>query len=141
MNRRELLIGAGLALTATARALADKPTMSPAAAAAARLAGVAAAASHCVPVARACLNHCLEMFAGGNASMSGCARAVMDLAPAVEALAAIASTPSRHAAPLAKVVAEIAKDCKAECDKHLAMGPCKACADSCAALLAEIAKI
>jgi len=134
MNRRELLIGAGLAVAATTtRAFADKTKPAPASG------GLAAAAAHCEQAAQACLRHCLAMLPS-DASMQGCAKTVADLLPAVSALAAIAAGSSRHVAPLAKVVGEIAKDCKAECDKHASMPPCKACADSCAALLAEIAK-
>ncbi len=135
MNRREMLVGAGLAIAAVATARADKPK-----APAAPSAGLTVAAANCSRIAQACLRHCLAMLATGNGSMGGCAKAVADLIPAVDALAAIAAGGSRHVAPLAKLVAEIAKDCKAECDKHATMEPCKACADSCAALLAEIAK-
>ena len=136
MNRRDMIVGAGLAIAATAvTARADKPkTGSPVPA------NLPMAATTCIRVAQACLRHCLAMLATGNPSMGGCAKAVADLIPAVEALAAIAAGGSRHVAPLARVVAEIAKDCKAECDKHVAMAPCKACADSCGELIAEIAK-
>lgn len=136
MKRRELLVGAGLALAAITQAKADKPATKPAAAG-----GLTAATAQCTRVAQACLRHCLAMLATGNPSMGGCAKAVTDLIPAVEALGAIAAGGSRHVAPLAKVVGEIAKDCKAECDKHVAMAPCKECGESCAALIAEIAKV
>jgi len=137
MKRRDLLVGAGLALAATSRALADKtkpvaPSPIPG--------GLAVAANNCSRIAQACLRHCLAMLATGNGSMGGCAKAVSDLIPAVDALAAIAAGGSRHVATLAKVVGEIAQDCKAECDKHPTMAPCKACADSCAALIGEIAR-
>jgi Cys-rich four helix bundle protein (predicted Tat secretion target) len=138
MHRRDLLVGAGLALAATAasRALADKPKPAPASGGA----GLTAAAAHCEQAAQACLRHCLQMFGAGDTSMASCAKTVADLLPAVTALAAIAPGGSRHVGPLAKVVGEISKDCKAECDKHPTMAPCKACGDSCAALMAEIAK-
>jgi Cys-rich four helix bundle protein (predicted Tat secretion target) len=139
MNRRELIAGAGLALVAVATAHADKPAPKPAAPAAPG--GLAVAAANCTRVAQACLRHCLAMLATGNPSMAGCAKAVADLIPSVEALGAIVPGGSRHVAALAKVVGEIAKDCKAECDKHTTMAPCKECADSCAALIAEIAKV
>jgi Cys-rich four helix bundle protein (predicted Tat secretion target) len=139
MNRRDMLVGAGLALVATAssRALADKPKPAPVGGSS----GLTAAAAHCEQAAQACLRHCLQMLSAGDTSMAGCAKAVADLIPAVHALAAISAGSSRHVGPLAKVVGEIAKDCKAECDKHATMPPCKACGDSCAALLAEIGKL
>jgi Cys-rich four helix bundle protein (predicted Tat secretion target) len=134
MNRREILVGAGLALV-TSRARADKPKP-----AAATPSPLVAAAMHCTQVGQACLRHCIAMLSGGETSMGACARAVADLVPAVQALADIAAGSSRHVAPLAKVVAEIAKDCKTECDKHPTMAPCKACGDACAALLGVIEK-
>ncbi len=138
MKRRELLVGAGLALAAITQAKADKPVTKPAASAGG---GLTVATAQCTRVAQACLRHCLAMLATGNPSMAGCAKAVADLIPAASALGAVAAGGSRHVAPLAKVVGEIAKDCKAECDKHPAMAPCKECGESCAALIAEIAKI
>ena len=139
MKRRELLIGTGMALAAVASASADKAVAK--SVPSAPSGGLTVATASCVRVAQACLRHCLAMLSTGNPSMAGCAKAVADLIPAVEALGAIAAGGSRHVSPLAKVVAEIAKDCKAECDKHATMEPCKACGDSCAALLAEIAKV
>ena len=137
MKRRDLLIGAGLALATASKALAEK--IKPVAPAAIP-GGLAVAASNCSRIGQACLRHCLAMLATGNGSMGGCAKAVSDLIPAVDALAAIAAGGSRHVGALAKLVGEIAADCKAECDKHPMMGPCKACADSCAALIGEIAR-
>jgi Cys-rich four helix bundle protein (predicted Tat secretion target) len=134
-----MIVGAGLALAAASVARADKPK-SPSFATPATSGGLAAAAGTCGRLAHACLRHCIAMLATGNPSMGACAKAVSDMIPAAEALEAIAAGNSRHVAPFAKVVAEIAKDCKAECDKHPTMEPCKACGDSCGALLAEIAK-
>lgn len=141
MNRRDLIVGAGLtvATALSTRALADKPG---GAAPAGKPTGeLTLAATTCTRIAQACLRHCLAMLATGNGAMGGCAKAVADLIPAVEALAAIAAGGSRHVGPLAKVVGEIARDCKIECDKHPSMAACKACADSCAALLVEIARV
>jgi Cys-rich four helix bundle protein (predicted Tat secretion target) len=134
MNRRQLLVGA-LALGAASRAVADPKKAAPSTSGT----GLAAAAAHCEQAAQACLRHCLAMLAS-DSSMAACGKAVADLVPAAAALAALASGSSRHTAALAKVVADVAKDCKAECDKHSGMAPCKACGDSCATLIAEIAK-
>jgi Cys-rich four helix bundle protein (predicted Tat secretion target) len=134
MNRRQLLVGA-LALGAASRAIADNKKSAPSTSGA----GLASAAAHCEQVAQACLRHCLAMLAA-DSSMAACAKAVADLIPSVSALAALATGTSRHTAALAKVVGEVAKDCKAECDKHPSMAPCKACGDSCATLISEIAK-
>jgi len=101
-------------------------------------ASIAAAANACAAAAEACLRHCLAMLSSGNTSMSGCAKAVADLGPAARALAAIAPGNSAHVGALAAVVEQFAKDCKAECDKHLTMAPCKACAESCATLISKI---
>jgi Cys-rich four helix bundle protein (predicted Tat secretion target) len=133
MNRREMLTiaGAAAALVA-ARADAAPPV------AKVDTAALTTAANSCAAAAEACLRHCIAMLSSGNASMAGCAKAVADLGPAARALAEIAPGGSAHVAALASVVGQIAKDCKAECDKHLAMAPCKACSDSCGALIATI---
>jgi Cys-rich four helix bundle protein (predicted Tat secretion target) len=138
MNRRELIVGgiaggiAGLALADKARA--EKPTPAPGA-------GLLAAATRCEQAARACLQHCITMLSSGNTALGPCARAVSDLLPAVNALVALAANASKNLSSFAKATGEIVKDCKAECDKHPTMPPCKACADACGALLAEIAKV
>lgn len=101
-------------------------------------AAITAAANHCAAAAEACLRHCLAMLSSGNTSMAACSKAVADLGPAARALAEIAPGGSAHVGALAAVVGQFAKDCKAECDKHAMMAPCKACGDSCAALIAAI---
>src|SRR5688572_13717637 len=115
MNRREMIVGTGVAVAAAVatRALADKPAPKPVAPAAG---GLATAATNCSRLAQACLRHCLAMLATGNPSMGPCSKAVADLIPAVDALAALAAGSSKHLPAFAKVVGEIAKDCKAECD-------------------------
>lgn len=135
MNRREMIIGTiagGVALAATARA--EKPTAAPGA-------GLLPAATRCEQAARACLQHCITMLSSGNTSLGPCARSVADLLPVVNALSALAANGSKHLAGFGKATGEIVRDCKAECDKHLTMAPCKACADACGALLAELAKV
>ncbi|MEO6953428.1 MAG: four-helix bundle copper-binding protein [Polyangia bacterium] len=136
MKRRDLLVGAGVVLAAVA---ANRAEAAPSAAKPSS-GSLVLAANSCVRASQACLRHCLDMLATGNVAMAACAKSVADLIPASEALAAIAAGSSRHTAALAAVVGQIARDCKAECDKHLAMGPCKACAESCAALIAEVGK-
>lgn len=136
MKRRDLLVGAGVALAAVAvtRAEAAPPTPKTPAG------SLVLAASACTRASQACLRHCLDMLAGGTSAMAACAKTVADLIPASEALAAIAAGGSSHTAALAAVVGQFAKECKVECDKHLAMAPCKACSDACAALLTEVGK-
>jgi Cys-rich four helix bundle protein (predicted Tat secretion target) len=134
MNRREMLTiaAAAAALASDKRADAAPPP------AKTDDAAIAAAANNCAAAAEGCLRHCITMLSSGNTSMAACAKAVTDMGPAARALAAIAAGGSAHVGALAAVVAQIAKDCKAECDKHPAMAPCKACADSCGALIASI---
>jgi Cys-rich four helix bundle protein (predicted Tat secretion target) len=133
MNRRELIIGTiagGVALAANARA--EKPP--------APGGGIIVAATRCEQSARACMAHCIAMLSSGNTALGPCARSVSDLLPSVSALVTLAANASKYLASFAKATSEIVKDCKAECDKHPAMAPCKTCADACGALLAEIAK-
>lgn len=135
LNRRDLIAMAGAAIALSA---ADRASATPSPVGKADNAAIAAAAGSCATAAEACLRHCIAMLSSGNPSMSGCAKAVADLGPAARALAAIAPGGSTHVAALAAVVGQIAKDCKTECEKHLSMAPCKACAESCATLIAKI---
>ena len=136
MKRRNLLVGAGVALAAVAVTRAEAAPSSPKAPAG----SLVLAASACTRASQACLRHCLDMLAAGTAAMAACAKSVTDLIPVSDALAAVASGSSTHTAALAALVGQFAKECKTECDKHLAMAPCKACSEACAALIAEIGK-
>jgi Cys-rich four helix bundle protein (predicted Tat secretion target) len=134
MNRRELLVGAGAVLVAAA-AQADKP-----AAASSSSHSLMDAALECEKKAELCLSHCNMMF--GDTAMAACAASVRETLATSHALATMAAAGSKHLKELAKVCAAVCKDCEAECRKHEAkMAPCKECADACAKMIQEIAKL
>jgi Cys-rich four helix bundle protein (predicted Tat secretion target) len=146
MRRRSFLAaGAGLvaaAATVTAQAAPPAKSDKPApAGGGSGMAAVADAAADCVRKGEACLQHCLSMLATGDTSMAACSRTVRDVLATSHALETLAASGGPRAAALAKVAADVARDCQAECAKHAQHPPCKACGDACARLIAAIAKL
>jgi Cys-rich four helix bundle protein (predicted Tat secretion target) len=136
MNRRDLLVGAGAVALATAAKAApkEKPAQEGN--------SLVDAAFDCQKKAEACLTHCLNMFAAGDTSMAACAAAVRETLATSRALATIASANSKHTKDLAKVCADVCKECEAECRKHQAkMNICRECADACARMILEVARL
>jgi len=99
--------------------------------------GVREAAFHCLDKGEACIAHCLSMLSSGDTSMAECAAASHDMVAAVQALAVLASTSSKHTAAAARLALEACTDCETACrkhaDKHVV---CRECADSCANTIA-----
>ncbi len=140
MNRREVLVGAGaLALAAVAKAAPkDKP------AAEAHHGGMQSlvdASADCLKKGEACESHCLGMLGSGDTSMAACSTAVRDMIASSRAVMTLASAGSKHTRALAKACADICKDCEAECRKHQQHPPCHDCAEACARMQQEIAKL
>lgn len=136
LNRRELLLGAGIAAAAvTAPQVAsaqhghghgDGHAMPHPHQA------VISAALHCIEMGQACMDHCLELFAANDNSVAACARNVQQMLPMCQTLSTFASLKSPHLAELAKVCIQVCGACEKECRKHeLHHAACKACADSC----------
>jgi len=100
-----------------------------------------AAAAECVQRGEACLAHCIALLSDGKTEMAGCAKSVSDMLAATRALLSMASAGSKYLKAQAKVAGDAARDCEAECKKHVEHPPCKACAECCGKLLAEIAKL
>jgi Cys-rich four helix bundle protein (predicted Tat secretion target) len=143
MNRRDVLVGAGaLALAAVAKAAPtkDKPVEAHHHDAANQ--PLVDASVDCLKKGEACEQHCFALLGGGDASMAACAVSVRDMLASARGLFTLASAGSKHTAILAKACAAICKDCEAECRKHANMHqPCKDCADACAHMQQEIAKL
>lgn len=97
------------------------------------------AAGVCVVKGEACLQHCLGMFAMGDASMAACGQAVSAMLATARAVMTLALAGSKHTKAAAQVAMAAAKDCEAECKKY-SHEPCKACAECCAKFIAEAAK-
>jgi Cys-rich four helix bundle protein (predicted Tat secretion target) len=99
------------------------------------------AAAECIQRGEACLAHCIALLSEGKTEMAGCAKSVRDMLAAARALLSMASAGSKHLKAQAKVTADVARDCEAECKKHPEHAVCKACGECCARLVAEIAKL
>ncbi len=96
----------------------------------------------CVKTGEACLDHCIELFKGGDTSVAECADTVNEMLAMCTALSRMASYRSHHLKDLARVCLEVCKDCEKECRKHADKhAECKACADSCKQCIKECKKI
>ena len=137
MDRREFLAGAA-ALTVASLAKAAPPAHPHEAAAPS---GLIDATADCRKKAEACLTHCISMLSTGDTSMAACAARVRDTIASSQALLALAAANSKHTKALAKVCADVCRDCEAECRKHEKMPVCRDCADACAKMIAETAKL
>jgi Cys-rich four helix bundle protein (predicted Tat secretion target) len=99
------------------------------------------AADNCVKAGLVCIDHCLQSFAAGDASLAACARAVDQMLSMCGTLAKLASLKSSYLPAMAKVALIGCQDCETECRKHADKhAPCKACAEACAACAAECKK-
>lgn len=139
MNRRDMMLGAGaLTLAAASRAaFADAenhvhrhhhgqaPNQ-----------GLIDATSECVQKGQACLNHCFELLGQGDKEMAACAKSVNQMLAVCTALQQLASAQSPHLSKMARVAADVCKDCEEECRKHAKKHTeCRDCAEACAACL------
>ena len=153
MNRREVLdlvtaVGltsfAGAAVAADAKAAHDMQNMPAAhdhAAMSGKYPALVAATSKCVTTGDACVNHCLTLLGEGDKELAACAKTVRDTIAACTALRELAAANSPHVAALAKVVADICRGCKSECDKHDKHQPCRDCGEACAQCAKECDKV
>ncbi len=139
MNRREILdlvTAVGFASMGAAAVAADAPPAANAAhdhaTAGGKYSALIAATSQCVNAGDACVNHCLMLLGQGDTTLAACARTVRDTIAACTALRELAAANSPHVAALAKVVAGVCRDCKAECDKHEKHQVCRECGEACA---------
>ncbi len=104
-------------------------------------AALVAATSKCVTTGDACLTHCLSLLGEGHKELAACAKTVRDTIAACTALRELAAADSPHVAALAKVVADICRGCKTECDKHHEHQPCRDCGEACAQCAKECDKV
>jgi Cys-rich four helix bundle protein (predicted Tat secretion target) len=139
--RRRAFLAAGAGIVAAAASLKVEAAPPKSAPASGGMSAVADAASDCVRKGEACLSHCLAMLATGDQSMAACSKTVRDVLATSRALETLALTNGPRAAALAKVAADVARDCQAECAKHAQHPPCKECGDACGRLIAAIAKL
>jgi Cys-rich four helix bundle protein (predicted Tat secretion target) len=140
-SRRSLIAGAGLLVAAGAlpgRALAQAavktgPAKSPHQA-------IIEATKRCESVGNACLKHCQRLTRLGDKSIADCMRSVAVMLPVCVATNRLAQQDARRLQDLAKVCADVCRDCEAECRKHeFHHAECKRCAEACAATVKVLA--
>ncbi len=142
-GRRDLLLGA----TAISAALASGTTFAAADEhkhhyhAGASNTALIDAALDCIKKADACSAHCIVLVKQGDTSIAECLSSVAETLPTCRALAALASSESKHLKALAKVCIDICQDCYDQCEKHQEHVECKECMDSCAVCIDECKKI
>ena len=137
MNRREVM-AAGAALAAVSGSAFAQTSHADHAA----IGSLFDAANNCVKTGLVCVDHCLQQFAAGDATLAACARAVDEMLSLCGALAKLASLSSSYLPAMAKVALIGCQDCETECRKHAEkQPPCKACAEACAACAAECKKM
>ncbi len=142
--RRKMLIGAG-ALGATALAattLGSSMTMAEGmtghhhhVAAGDKHLELAKTLHHCVAMAEACIDHCLDTFKSGDTAMADCAISVQETMAFCTAHAKLASYNSKYLKAMIDLGIQVCADCEKQCRKHEKHASCKACADACASCI------
>jgi Cys-rich four helix bundle protein (predicted Tat secretion target) len=120
-----LLAGVGQAPPASAQGAAPKTSPHQA---------IIAATKRCETVGNACLKHCQRLTRLGDKSLADCMRSVSAMLPVCAAMNRLAVQDAKRVKELAKVCADICRDCEAECRKHeFHHVECQRCAEACAA--------
>jgi Cys-rich four helix bundle protein (predicted Tat secretion target) len=103
---------------------------------------VIAAALLCVQRGEACIPHCIDLMAKGDASLKGCLKNVSAMMPMCSTLARFAALDAPRLKELAKLCSDVCEDCEKECKKHAQHHEvCRMCAESCAACVKECKKL
>ena len=152
--RRRVLTGAALLLTGVAvgsmrsdsawAQAAAKPTAKSPAAVASKSPHQAliAAAKSCLQTGDTCQKHCVRLISAGDKSLADCLRTVRAMMPICLAMERLAGQDAKRLKELAKVCSDTCADCEAECRKHeFHHRECKACAESCAAMIKQCAAV
>jgi Cys-rich four helix bundle protein (predicted Tat secretion target) len=146
LARRDVLLAAAGALTAgvglvhaaaAAQAAAPKtgPSKPPHQA-------VIEATKRCDTVGNACLRHCQRLTRLGDKSLAECMRSVSAMLPVCVAMNRLAGQDAKRLKDLAKVCADVCRDCEAECRKHeFHHVECKRCAEACAATVKVLTEL
>jgi Cys-rich four helix bundle protein (predicted Tat secretion target) len=118
--------------------LAAKKSVTKASSAKLRHQALIDAATKCGEVGEICRKHCIKLTAVGDVSIAECLRTVSAMLPICAAVAALAGQDAKRLKDLVKVCADACADCEAECRRHeFHHRECKACAESCAAMVIE----
>jgi Cys-rich four helix bundle protein (predicted Tat secretion target) len=143
-ERREFLVGAGMAAVAAAT-LGASGTVAAADGAHKHHTtsnnGLVDAARDCVAKGNACILHCMQLIKAGDTTIAECAIQVQQTVEYCSAFAYLAGADSAQLKGLTKICMDICDDCEKVCreheDKH---AECKACAESCADSIAACKK-
>jgi Cys-rich four helix bundle protein (predicted Tat secretion target) len=142
-SRRSILAGAGVLL-------ADGALAGPTCAQAAPKAGSAKsphqaiidATKRCENVGNICLRHCQRLTRLGDKSIADCMRSVSAMIPICVATNKLASQDAKPLQAMAKVCADVCRECEAECRKHeFHHAECKRCAEACAETVKVLATL
>ncbi|MCH9683589.1 MAG: Csp1 family four helix bundle copper storage protein [Deltaproteobacteria bacterium] len=102
----------------------------------------AAASADCTEKGQACLQHCIALLSKGDTSMAECAAAVHEMLAICNGVSVLALANSKHLKAGAALCQAVCSDCEAACKPHVGHhATCKACADACAAMIAEAKKL
>jgi Cys-rich four helix bundle protein (predicted Tat secretion target) len=142
-SRRSLLAGAGVLLAQGALA---GPTWAQATAksgpAKSAQQAIVEATKRCETVGNVCLKHCRRLTRLGDKSLAECMRSVSIMLPVCVATNRLAQQDAKRLQDLAKVCADICRDCEAECRKHeFHHVECKRCAEACADTVKALAAL
>src|SRR5262245_4015751 len=103
---------------------------------------VVAATKRCENVGNVCLRHCQRLTRLGDKSLADCMRSVSAMIPICVATNKLASQDAKQLQALAKVCAEVCRECEAECRKHeFHHVECKRCAEACAETVKVLAAL
>ena len=144
LSRRSLLAGAAALLAGTGQAAPASAQAAAAkgAASASPQQAIVAATKRCETVGTACLKHCQRLTRLGDKSLAECMRSVSAMLPVCTAMNRLASQDAKRLKDLAKVCADICRDCEAECRKHeFHHVECQRCAEACATMVKVLAAL
>jgi Cys-rich four helix bundle protein (predicted Tat secretion target) len=142
--RRSLLAGAGalVAGVGLAGAVGAQTSMAKTSPSKSPHQAVVEATKRCETVGNACLRHCQRLTRLGDKSLADCMRSVSAMLPVCVAMNRLATQDAKRLKDLAKVCADICRDCEAECRKHeFHHVECKRCAEACAATVKVLTEL
>jgi Cys-rich four helix bundle protein (predicted Tat secretion target) len=142
VSRRSLLAGAATLLAGIGQATSAQAAAAKGAPRASPHQAIVEATKRCETVGTACLKHCQRLTRRGDKSLAECMRSVSAMLPVCTAMNRLASQDAKHLKELAKVCADICRDCEGECRKHeFHHVECQRCAEACAATVKVLAAL
>jgi Cys-rich four helix bundle protein (predicted Tat secretion target) len=104
----------------------------------ARNKGLGKTSAHCTETGNACVAHCYILLGEGDKKMAECAQSVHLMLAMCNAVGVHAASESKYLKEIVATCKNICEDCEDACRKHEdEHAECKACAESCADMVAE----